>query len=103
MRTIARQHEAFCKRGWYEQVKTSWGEDTVIWHDGEGPPGTQHWHTAQCETEPMIKAASLEYASPYRYIDREWDEETQDWVPCKRIDQGPRYARAMVELLFGGK
>jgi hypothetical protein len=51
----------------------------------------------------MIKAASLEYASQYRFIDKEWDEGSADWVPCKRIDQGPRYARAMVELLFGGK
>lgn len=103
MRVVQRQHAPHCRRGWYAAVRAPNGEDAVEWRPGDAPPGAQQWHTADCETEPMIRAYSLEWASPYRFVDQEWDEAASAWVPCKRVDQAPRYAREMVALLFGGR
>lgn len=97
-----RTHSPTCKRGYFAPD----GEHSK-WVDGKAPLGVEQYHTASCETPEMNKAYALGKAKSRR-ITQGWEMELEGdeyvggghWVTVKE-DQGPRYARAIVELIYG--
>ena len=84
-----RTHAADCRR-LYQTADAEWHDlrpGAIV------PADAMRWHSATCETQSEQRAYALSCARPRdRFI---VDDDG------RRVDQAPRYARAILELIYG--